>query len=43
MERLLFECAIRSTLIIAAAGAVLAVMRIKNVVAEGRKNKHVSQ
>jgi len=33
MERLLIECAIRSTLIAAAATAVLAAMRIKNVAA----------
>jgi uncharacterized protein (TIGR03435 family) len=33
MERLLFECAVRSTLIAAATAAVLSGMRIKNVVA----------
>src|SRR5215475_8868428 len=33
MERLLFECAVRSTLIAAAATAVLSGMRIKNAVA----------
>src|SRR5215831_3141255 len=33
MERLLFECAIRSTLIAALAAAVLSAMRIKNVAA----------
>ena len=33
MEQLLFECAIRSTLIAALAAAVLSAMRIKNVAA----------
>jgi hypothetical protein len=32
MERLLFECAVRSTLIAAAAAAVLTIARMKNVV-----------